>query len=100
MSTRATWSSTQYVDVEVTDEFRDGHGTTIDEGCVAIVLGQDEDCFVIEGADLDSLRTFVSRLTEAVTDYALAHPNEGDECTCRNTGVLGPHDPECPIPGS
>lgn len=82
MSVRATWSTFDNVDIEVTDEFTDQHGSSIDEGGVAVLLGQDQDCFVIEGADIADLREFLKRLRKAIDTYDHDHPADVNEVTC------------------
>jgi hypothetical protein len=69
MSVRATWTSPKHVEAEVTDYFVDDHGNEIDEGNLALVLGQDSDCFVIEGTR-EQLRAFVEELDAQLDESA------------------------------
>lgn len=68
MGVRATWSSPKHVDAEVTDSFEDQYNQTLDDDNLALVLCQDEDCFVIEGTH-DELTSLLERLKDELEGW-------------------------------
>lgn len=74
MSQRACWTTTDNVDIEVTRDFTDQYSSEVDE--IAIVLLQDQDGLVIEGATIEDLRDFVERVEAAIDAYEREHPGE------------------------
>jgi hypothetical protein len=72
---RACWSTSDWVDIEVTDDFHDSYGTTIDEGHIAIVLLEGDDGLVIEGASVQHLRSFIARAVVAIDEWETFNAN-------------------------
>ena len=70
MSIRTNWTKSYDVEVDVVDDHREEYGEEPDDGDhVAIVLMQDQDGMVIEGNDVDDLRSFVNRVEAAINAY-------------------------------
>lgn len=89
MSDRACWTSVDSVDIAISSDWHDQYGSTVDE--VAIVLLQDQDGLVIEGADIDDLRAFVGRVTEALDAYDRAFADKAyDEWLARKPDGVEP----------
>lgn len=76
MAQRACWTDVDNVEVGISADFHDQYGSTIEEGGIAIVLLQDQDGLVIEGATIEDLRDFVERVEAAIDAYEREHPGE------------------------
>lgn len=68
MSVRATWAAPKSMGAEITDSFTDQYGTEIDDDCLALILDQDGDCFVIEGS-YSELHELLDRLVEELEGW-------------------------------
>lgn len=64
MSVRTEWARAGSLQIEVTRDFEDAHGSTIDPCGVALLLGTDS-VFAVEASDVDELLTLAARITAA-----------------------------------
>jgi hypothetical protein len=65
VSVRTHWAGPRFVEVEVVDEYTDSYGSTLDDGNYGLVIGHEEEVFLIEGS-LDELEEFADEIKTIV----------------------------------
>lgn len=75
MSIRTEWARVGSLGVEVTGEYVDVFGTSIDAGGVALVVAGDS-ALVIEAGDVEQVRGFAAQIVTACDRFELARAEQ------------------------